>query len=71
MSLSKPSEQSPLLGQQDQVQTVPANGKPHDDGDGRHPHPMSSPDEQPSNAKLAVIMGSIWVRNAGNVQQGA
>ena len=46
---------------------MPVNGKYHDDGDGGHPHSMSSPDEQPSNAKLAVIMGSIWVRNAGKM----
>lgn len=56
MSLSKLSEQSPLLGEYEDVQNVLANGKSHDHGEGGLP----CRDEQPSNASLALIMGSIW-----------
>lgn len=63
MSVSKPSERSPLLGQTTVAQNVPANGKYGEDDKGED---FSTRHEQPSNARLALIMGSIWVRSAGN-----
>lgn len=71
MSLSKPSERSPLLGKPDHVQDVLANGKSQDDGEWGGSNSLPSRDGQPSNARLAVIMGSIWVRYAENAQVGA
>lgn len=64
MSLAKPTERSPLLGQSDYGQNVPANGKPHEGGERGGLSSLPPQDEQPSNARLAVIMGSIWVRYA-------
>lgn len=61
MSLSKPSERSPLLGKPDHVQDVLANGKSQDDGEWGGSNSLPSRDGQPSNARLAVIMGSIWI----------
>lgn len=63
MSLSKPSERTPLLGQSDHIQKVPAHGKFRDDGEAGNSYSLPSPDEQLSNARLALIMGSIWVRD--------
>ncbi|KAF6225097.1 hypothetical protein HO133_010293 [Letharia lupina] len=61
MSLSKPSERSPLLRQVNDAQNVPAEGKPHDDGEWGVSNSLPSRHEQLSNARLALIMGSIWV----------
>ena len=62
MSLAKVTEQSPLLGQYGHVQDVTANSKPPD-GDERGCTKSLCPQEkQLSNARLALIMGSIWVR---------
>ena len=63
MSVSKPSERSPLLGQTINAENVPTydkyrNGDQGEDSNARH--------GQPSNARLALIMGSIWVRAGGN-----
>lgn len=64
MSLANPTERRPLLSQSDPGQNVPANGKPRDGGERGAFHSLPSQDEQLSNASLAVIMGSIWVRYA-------
>ena len=64
MSLSESTERSPLLGKSDSVQSVPAYGKPHDNGERGALTPLPCPDEQPSNLRLALIMGSIWVQYA-------
>ena len=63
MSLSMASEQTPLLRQLNHGQVVPVNGKTHHDGERESCHPVPSPDKELSNARLALIMGSIWVRN--------
>lgn len=68
MSLAKPTERRPLLSQSDHGQNVPANGKPQDGGERGAFHSLPSQDEQLSNASLAVIMGSIWVRYARDDQ---
>ncbi len=64
MSLAKPTERSPLIGQLDNVGNIPAHGKSPDHGERGASQPMSSRDEQPSNTRLALIMGSIWVSEA-------
>lgn len=71
MSLSKPSERSPLLRQVNDAQNVPAEGKPHDDGEWGVSNSLPSRHEQLSNARLALIMGSIWVAHALNTHLGA
>lgn len=68
MSPAKPTERSPLLGQSDDGQNVPADGKPHDGGERGGFRSLPPQDEQLSNARLAVIMGSIWVRYARDDQ---
>lgn len=40
----------------------------HDGGEGGDSSSSSPQDEQPSNARLALIMGSLWVYYAGNTQ---
>ena len=62
MTLSKPSERSPLLGQPNHPRSLPANGKVQDNGPGEVPISTASGHEQLSNMNLAWIMGSIWVR---------
>lgn len=64
MSLSKPSEESPLLGQPNHARSLPANGKIQENGQGGNSISSSSQHEQLSNMSLALIMGSIWVRYA-------
>ena len=61
MAVSKPSERSPLLGQKNNAQNVPTNGKYWNGDQGED---SSARYGQPSNARLALIMGSIWVRSA-------
>ena len=61
MAVSKPSERSPLLGQTINAQNVPTNGK-YRNGDGGEG--SNARHGQPSNARVALIMGSIWVRSA-------
>ena len=63
MAVSKPSERSPLLGQTINAQNVPANDK-YRNGD--QSEDSNARYGQPSNARLALIMGSIWVRSARN-----
>ena len=63
MPVSKPSERSPLLGQTNNVQNVPANNKYRKDGQDEDSNARHG---QPSNARLALIMGSIWVRSTRN-----
>ena len=60
MVVSKPSERSPLLGQKINAQNVPTNDK-YRNGD--HGEDSNTRYGQPSNARLALIMGSIWVRS--------
>ena len=67
MSLSKSTERSPLLDQRGHVQNVPAHGKTHDGGERGDLNPEPPRDKQISNARLALIMGSIWVCDAGNI----
>ena len=62
MSLAKVTEQSPLLGQYGHVQNVTADSKPPDGGERGCTNLSSPQDKQLSNARLALIMGSIWVR---------
>ena len=62
MSLAKVTEQSPLLGQYSHVQSVTANSKPPDGDERGCTTSLSPQDKQLSNARLALIMGSIWVR---------
>ena len=62
MSLAKVTEQSPLLGQYGHVQSVTADSKPPDDDERGCTTSLSPQDRQLSNARLALIMGSIWVR---------
>lgn len=68
MSLSKHSERSPLLAQTDDVSNLPAAGRSHEDGERGDPNSLLCRDEQPSNARLALIMGSIWVNYAENAR---
>ena len=62
MSLAKVTEQSPLLGQYGHVQNVTADGKLPDGDERGCTNSLSPQDKQLSNARLALIMGSIWVR---------
>ena len=62
MSSAKVTEQSPLLGQCGHVQDATANGKPADADERGCTALLSPQDKQLSNARLALIMGSIWVR---------
>ena len=64
MSLAKPTERSPLIGQLVNVGNIPAHGRSPDHGERGASQPLSSRDEQPSNTRLALIMGSIWVSEA-------
>ena len=61
MSLAKVTEQSPLLGQYGHVQSVTADSKPSDGDERGCTSSLSPQDKQLSNARLALIMGSIWV----------
>lgn len=74
MSLGKPTEQSPLLGQLQLGRSEPElgiNGRLHDHGESDASNPLPPPDEQPSILRLALIMGSIWVCDVLNAQLGA
>ena len=62
MSSAKVTEQSPLLGQYGRVQNVTADSKPPDGDERGCTSSLSPQDKQLSNARLALIMGSIWVR---------
>ena len=62
MSSVNVTEQSPLLGQYGHVQDVTAKSKPLDDDERGCTNLLSPQEKQPSNARLALIMGSIWVR---------
>ena len=70
MSLAKATEQSPLLGTNGHVQNVTANGKPPTGDERGWSNSLSSQDKQLSNARLALIMGSIWVRIIGIIRLG-
>lgn len=58
MAVSKPSERSPLLGQTINAQNVRTNDKYRNGDQGQDSNARHG---QPSNARLALIMGSIWV----------
>ena len=66
MSLSESTERSSLLDQRGHAQNTPAHGKAHDGGERGDPNPEPPREKQLSNARLALIMGSIWVCNAGS-----
>ena len=70
MSLAKATEHTPLLGPHGHVQNVTANGKPPDGDERGWSNSLSSQDKQLSNARLALIMGSIWVRIIGIIRLG-
>ena len=62
MSPSETTERSPLLGQLDHSRKVLVNGQINAGGESGGSDYSPSHNEQPSNARLALIMGSIWVR---------
>lgn len=68
MSPATPTERSPLLRQSDHGPNVPADGKTQHGGERGGLPSLPPHDEQLSNARLAVIMGSIWVRCARHDQ---
>ena len=61
MSLPQATEQSPLLGQYDNGENGLAGGKSHGQGERGGSGSLALRDKQLSNARLALIMGSIWV----------
>ena len=64
MSLTESSERSPLLGHTNEIPYVPAHSETGLSGQGEEGEDLQTPlfrDEQPSNASLAVILGSVWV----------
>lgn len=71
MSSVNVTEQSPLLGQYGHVQDVTANSKLPDGDETGCTNSLSPQDKQLSNARLALIMGSIWVRVLAFIQLGA
>ena len=62
MSSVNVTEQSPLLGQHRHVQDVTTNSKLPEGGERGCNNSLSPQDKQLSNTRLALIMGSIWVR---------
>ena len=71
MALVDTTERSPLLRQLQHGQNLPADVKPHDGGERGASNSVPPQGEQLSNARLALIMGSIWVCSLGNSELGA